>query len=77
LPLEEEQSLRRQAELAGRDVNDYLREIVREKAGVAPRKLPHAEWMRLVEELVKTVGPEVPPLSDHALSREGMYEGQH
>ncbi len=77
LPPEEEQSLRLQAEMAGQDVTDYLRGIVRERTGPASPRLSHEEWARLVKELVNTVGSDVPPLSDYALSREGMYEGRY
>ena len=29
---------------------------------------------RLAEKFMEYVGPDVPPLSDYALSREGIYE---
>ena len=29
---------------------------------------------QLIEEFMACVGPDVPPLSDYALSREGIYE---
>ncbi len=29
---------------------------------------------QLVDEFMECVGPDVPPLSDYALSREGIYE---
>ncbi len=76
LPLEEEQSLRRQAELAGRDVNEYLREIVREKVFLSPASLTDEEWERLADEAADIVPSSVPPLSDYAVSREAMYEGR-
>lgn len=74
LPPEEEQTLRQQAEMTGQEVTEYLREIVRGKIQPASVRPSHEEWKQLVQKLVKTVGPDVPPLSDYALSREGMYE---
>jgi hypothetical protein len=32
------------------------------------------EWERLINEMADLVDPNVPPLSDHAVSREGIYE---
>ncbi len=76
LPPEEEQTLRQQAEMTGQGVTEYLREIVREKNLTTVSRPSHEEWKKLAQKLVKTVGPDVPPLSDYALSREGMYEGR-
>ena len=84
LPPEEEQSLRRQAEMAGREVVDYLREMVRRE--VRPRAillpgefslgelLSDEERERLLDEFGETAPPGVPLLSDYAMSREGIYE---
>ena len=33
-----------------------------------------AKLDQLAEKFMKYVGPDVPPLSDYALSREGIYE---
>jgi antitoxin ParD1/3/4 len=30
---------------------------------------------QLADEVMEYVGPDCPPLSDHAVSREGLYEG--
>jgi antitoxin ParD1/3/4 len=30
---------------------------------------------QLADEFMEYVGPDCPPLSDHAVSREGLYEG--
>jgi len=72
LPPEEEQSLRRRAEMAGQDVTDYLLNA----AGLRPQfvPLPIDEWMALLDELADTAPPDAPLLSDYAVSREGLYE---
>ncbi len=75
LPPEEEQSLRQRAEMAGQDVTDYLLNGV----GLRPVPLPplsEEEWERLAEEAMDLIDPSVPPLSDYAVSREGIY-GDH
>lgn len=74
LPLEEEQSLRRQAEIAGRDVGDYLREIVRREARPSGILVSGEERERLLDEFGETAPPGAPLLSDYAVSREGIYE---
>ena len=76
LPPEEEQNLRQQAELAGRDVNDYLREILREKATSAFSKPSREDWEKMLDEFGNTAPPNAPLLSDFAVSRESIY-GDH
>ena len=76
LPPDEEQSLRRRAEMAGQDVADYLRGIVREKVLPSHTPLSNEEWERLADEAADLIDPSVPPLSDYAVSREGIY-GDH
>ena len=76
LPVEEEQNLRRQAEQAGREVTDYLREILRERATPIPVRLSNEEWERLLDEFGEGLSAETPLLSDYAVSREGIY-GDH
>ena len=76
LPLEVEQYQRRQAELAGRDVNDYLREIVRERASSASTKPSREDWEKMLDEFGDTAPPNAPLLSDFAISRESIY-GDH
>lgn len=75
LPPEEEQSLRRRAEIAGQDVTDYLLNGVGLRT-VSPPLLSEEEWERLAEEAMDFIDPSVPPLSDYAVSREGIY-GDH
>ncbi len=75
LPPEEEQSLRRRAEMAGQDVTDYLLNRVGLRL-VPPPPLSEEEWERLAEEAMDLIDSSVPPLSDYAVSREGIY-GDH
>ena len=74
---EEEQNLRQQAEMAGQDVQDYLREIVRARTWVARPRLSPEEWEKLADEAASIVPDDVPPLSDYAVSRAAMYEGRY
>ena len=73
LPPEEEKNLRRQAEMAGQDVTNYLLN----GAGfrTAPPALSEEEWERLANEAMDLVDPSLPPLNDYAVSREGIYGG--
>ncbi len=75
LPPEEEQILRRQAEMAGQNITDYLLNGAGLR-GAAPLALSDEEWERLVEEAMDLVDPHLPSLSDYAVSREGIY-GDH
>ncbi len=72
LPPEEEQSLRRRAEMAGQDVMTYLLQQVGMRA--VPPPLSDEEWEQLADEAADLVDPSVPPLSDYAVSREGIYQ---
>ena len=74
LPPEEEQHLRRRAEMAGQDVTTYLLRNLGLR--IAPPPLSDEEWERLADEAADLVDPSVPPLSDYAVSREGSY-GDH
>ena len=76
LPLEEEQRLRRQAELAGRDVNDFLREIVRENTFSTFSQPSREEWEKMLDDFGDTAPFNAPLLSDYAVSRESIY-GDH
>lgn len=75
LPPEEEQSLRRQAEMAGQNITEYLLNGAGFRAA-APPSLLDEEWERLAEEAMDMVDPQIPPLSSYAVSREGIY-GDH
>lgn len=75
LPPEEEQRLRRQAEMAGQDVTDYLLNGAGFRTA-APPMLSEEEWERLAEEAMDLIDPHLPPLSDYAVSRAGIY-GEH
>lgn len=72
LPPEEEQSLRRRAEMAGQDVTTYLLQQVGLRTTFSP--LSNEEWERLLDEMADTAPPDAPLLSDYAVSREGIYE---
>ncbi len=72
LPPEEEQSLRRRAEIAGQDVTTYLLQQVGLKTAFTP--LSDEEWEKLADELADTAPTDAPLLSDYAVSREGIYE---
>ncbi len=74
LPPEEEQRLRLRAEAAGQDVTTYLLRHVGLR--VAPPPLADEEWEALLDEFGDTAPPDAPPLSDHAVSREGI-SGDH
>ena len=74
LPPEEEQNLRRQAEMAGQDVTNYL--LSGAGFRTASSTLSEEEWERLANEAMDLVDPSLPPLSDYAVSREGIY-GDH
>jgi len=71
LPPEQEQSLRRRAELAGQDVAEYLLRGV--GLMTLPPPLSNEEWERLADELADTAPPDAPLLSDYDVSREGIY----
>ena len=75
LPPEEEQNLRRQAEMAGQNITDYLLNGAGLR-GAAPLALSDEEWERLAEEAMDLIDPHLPPLSDYAVSREDIY-GDH
>lgn len=72
LPPEEEQRLRRRAEMAGQDVTTYLLQHIGLKS--VPPPLSNEEWEKLADELADTAPPDAPLLSDYAVSREGIYE---
>ncbi len=72
LPPEEEQNLRRRAEIAGHDVTTYLLRHLGLRT--VPPPLSDEEWERLADEAADLVDPSIPPLSDYAVSREGIYE---
>lgn len=72
LPPEQEQSLRRRAELAGQDVTTFLLQQVGLR--VVPPPLSDEEWEKLADELAGTAPADAPLLSDYAVSREGIYE---
>lgn len=74
LPPEEEQSLRRRAEMAGQDVTAYLLRHIGLRAALPP--LSDEEWEQLADEAADLVDPSIPPLSDYAVAREGIY-GDH
>ncbi len=74
IPPEQERVLRQKAEMAGQDVTTYLLRQLdwTEK----PPPLSDEEWERLADEAADLIHPSVPPLSDYAVSREGIY-GDH
>ena len=80
LPPEEEQRLQRQAEMAGQDVTDYLREILRRESAASSAVFAGKDWKKwedwenLLDEFGETAPAGIPPLSDYAVSREGIYE---
>ena len=76
LPPDKEQILRRRAELAGQDVTDYLLQGVGLWAAPPRSPISDEEWERLADEAADLVDPSIPPLSDYAVSREGIY-GDH
>ena len=71
LPPEKEHIIRRRAELAGQDVAEYLLRGV--GLMTPPPPLSNEEWERLADEAADLVDPSIPPLSDYAVSREGIY----
>ena len=72
---EEEQSLRRRAEMAGQEITDYLLSGVGLRV-LSPAPLSDEEWDRLADEAMDLINPSLAPLSDYAVSREGIY-GDH
>jgi hypothetical protein len=71
LPPDEEHLLRRRAEMAGQDVTEYLRRGVGLRVS-SPAPLSKEEWERLMGEAMDLIDPSIPPLSDYAVSREGI-----
>jgi hypothetical protein len=69
-----EQRLRSLAEANGLSVEDYLQQIVEEKAGISnpPIRLSAEEWALQFEEWADSF-PLAPPIPDEALSRENLY----
>ncbi len=74
LPPEEERLLRQRAEMVGQDVTTYVLHHVGLRP--TPPSLSEEEWERLAEEAMDLIDPSLPPLSDYAVSREGIY-GDH
>ena len=73
LPVDEEQRLRQQAEMAGKDMSAYVQDVVRSVIISHPPPLTDDEWEALLHELADTAPPDAPLLSDYAVSREGIY----
>lgn len=74
LPPDIEPSLRERAGLAGQDIDEWLLSLARREAMLpAYQPLTAEEFDRLADELADTVGPEILPLPDEAMSRENMY----
>ena len=64
---------------ASKPLTQEEREALLDEFGeTAPPEAPltDEEWERLADEAADIVGPDVPPLSDHAVSREGIYGGR-
>lgn len=74
LPPDEERTLRQRAEAAGLDVATYLtRNVGLSLTSLPGESVSDEEWERLADEATSLVDPSVPPLSDYAVSREGIY----
>ncbi len=70
------QSLSKEAEQKGKRAEDVLVELA--ELLTTDRKLSDDEFERLADELAdyveKSLPPDAKPLSDYAMSREGIYE---
>jgi antitoxin ParD1/3/4 len=70
------QSLSEEAEQKGKKAEDVVVEMV--ELLMTDRKLGDDEFERLADELAdyveKNLPPDAKPLSDYAMSREGIYE---
>lgn len=74
LPQEEEQNLRRRAEMAGQDVTAFLLRLAGLKG--LPLLPSNEEREKLLDELADTAPTKAALLSDYDVSREGIY-GDH
>jgi len=68
LPPAIESAVRADAEARGLDPASVLVEVI------AKRYAARAEWERKLKALSEGVDSSLPPLSDEALRREGLYE---
>jgi hypothetical protein len=73
---EEQAALQAQAQAQGLSVDSFLRKAVLQVMATAPEasqeQLSFAEWQKEFEAWLDGV-PSVRTLSDHAISREGIY----
>ena len=73
---EEEQNLRWQAELVGKDISAYVQEAMRNMIVSKQPPIANDEWEKMLEEFGNTAPLDAPLLSEYAVSREGIY-GDH
>lgn len=79
LPPDTEAKLRERAAREGRPEEEIALnavEQVLEAAEAATRGFTDEEFQALMGELEQIIDPSIPPLSEHALSRESFYEGR-
>ena len=75
LPPEIEAKVLRQAQARQVTPEDYISDLVISQPEAEPRLVQGSEeWWRVYHEAASVVDPAVPPLSDYAVSREGLYE---
>ncbi len=68
--------LQERARQRGVHPSAVAQELIEASVPAEAEELSGEEWERLADELARAVDPGVPPLSDHALSRESFYEGR-
>jgi hypothetical protein len=63
-----------QAEARGLSVEEYVQQVIEDRAGVQPTRKATAEEIEAMLDELAEMGKDLPPLSDYALTRESIYE---
>lgn len=72
----EEERAVSEAQAQGVDVTAYLRSAITRLPAQAPPPLTLEEWEAEADLMTEDIDPNLPPLSDYAVSRESFYEGR-
>lgn len=75
LPPEIEERLRREAARRGMDPGRVAMDLITRGIPQEAQEPSDEEWERSADELADIVDPNLAPLSDRGLSREGCYKG--
>jgi hypothetical protein len=76
LPPETEAALRQEAKQVGVGPEELAASIVRERFETPPGRpwVATQEWRNELQAWIDSHDPNIPPLSDYAVSRESFYE---